>query len=74
MHALDSSVAPYVNISDERLYRLNVTLQNYIDDFQLISVCNGFKGLSNEIAQALKFTAKSTFLCVEFLLKDFTMS
>ena len=68
IHALDSNVAPYVNISDQRLHWLNTTFQNYIDDIQSTSASTGYKCLSSETAHALKFIAKSTFLCVQFLL------
>jgi hypothetical protein len=70
IESLDSSVAPYTNISDERLEWLNATFPNYIDDIQNTSQQIGLKGLSNETAHALKFTAKSTCLCVKFLLQE----
>ena len=70
IHSLDSTVAPYVHISDERLHWLNVTFQNFIDDVQNSSLKAGLHGLSKETAHALKFTARSTYLCVKFLLEQ----
>lgn len=70
LRSLDSSIAPYVHISDERLDWLNVTFPKYIDDIQKTSVDVGFKGLTKETAHALQFTAKSTYLCVNFLLSQ----
>ncbi|KAJ3651935.1 hypothetical protein Zmor_017939 [Zophobas morio] len=66
----DSTVAPYADVSDQRLEWLNVTLPNYIDDVQSNSSRDRLSGLSGETAEALKFTAKSTCLCIKFLLKQ----
>ncbi|KAJ3660023.1 hypothetical protein Zmor_011679 [Zophobas morio] len=68
IRSLDSSIAPYVDVSDERLEWLHVTFPNYIDDIQHISVTAGMKGLSQETAHALKFTAES--MCIKFLLSQ----
>jgi hypothetical protein len=70
IRSLDSSIAPYIHVSDERLSWLNVTFQNYIDDIQTNSVNGGMRGLTNETAHALKFTAKSTYMCIRFLLQE----
>ena len=74
IHSLNSSIAPYMDVSDERLQWLNETFASYIDDIQenIRTVC--LKGFTAETSHALKFTAKSTYLCTNFLLsQDFTM-
>ena len=68
IHSLDSSVAPFINVDDERLHWLNITFPNYIEDIQNCSARIGLKGLSKETAHALQFTSKSTYLCIKFLL------
>jgi hypothetical protein len=68
IRSLESAVAPYVDISDERLHWLNITFPNYIEDIQNSSLLIGLQGLTNETAHALIFTARSTYLCMEFLL------
>jgi hypothetical protein len=60
IRSLDSSIAPYIHVSDERLSWLNVTFQNYIDDIQTNSANAEMRGLTKETAHALKFTAKNT--------------
>jgi hypothetical protein len=39
---LDSAVAPYVDIPDERLHWLNITFPNYIEHIQNSSLLIGF--------------------------------
>jgi hypothetical protein len=68
--SLDSAVAPYVDIPDERLHWLNITFPNYIEHIQNSSLLIGFQGSTNETAHALIFTARSTYLCIEFLLQQ----
>jgi hypothetical protein len=70
IRSLESAVAPYVDISDERLHWLNITFPNYIADIQNSSLLIGLQGLTNETAHALIFTARSTYLCIEFLLQQ----
>jgi hypothetical protein len=70
IRSLNSAVAPYIDISDERLHWLNVTFPNYIEDIQNSSFSAGLQGLTKETAHALIFTSRSTFLCVKFLLQQ----
>lgn len=70
IRTLNSDIAPYVHVSDERLHWLNVTFPSYIDEIQNYSANSGMQGLTNETAHALKFTAQSTYLCITFLLQQ----
>ena len=70
IRSLDSSVAPYVNVSDERLHWLTHDFPQYIDDIQVQSQRAGLPGLSKETAHSLKFIARSTYLTVKFLLEE----
>jgi hypothetical protein len=70
IRSLDSAVAPYIHVSDERLQWLNTTFPSYIDDIQQNSANVGLKGLTNETAHALQFTSRSTYMCIKFLLNE----
>jgi hypothetical protein len=69
-NTLDSSEAPFVHISDERLHWLNTTFQKYIADIQQSSATLNLNGLTKETSHALTFTAKSTYLCIKYLLNE----
>jgi hypothetical protein len=45
IRSLESAVAPYVDISDERLHWLNITFPNYIEDIQNSSLSIGLQDL-----------------------------
>jgi hypothetical protein len=70
IRSLDSTIAPYINVSDERLHWLEETFTKYIDEIQIVSANVGMQGFSKETAHALQFTAKSTHLCIKFLLQE----
>ncbi|EEZ99107.1 hypothetical protein TcasGA2_TC005000 [Tribolium castaneum] len=57
IRSLDSHIAPYVNVSDERLQWLKETFTKYIDEVQIVSANVGLQGFSKETAHALQFTA-----------------
>lgn len=67
---LEEKCAPYTHISDERLAWLTNAFPDYIDSIQECSKTAGLKGLSKETAEALKFTARSTSRCIQYLLEE----
>lgn len=60
----------YVDVSDERLTCIENDFLNYIDDIQILSQNFGMQSLFKITAHALKFTAKSTTLCIKYLLQQ----
>jgi hypothetical protein len=70
IHQRDTNTAPYNNINDARLSWLNGEFIQYINDIQSSSENLGIKGLSKETAEALIFTARSTSLCIKYLIGD----
>jgi hypothetical protein len=66
IRSLDSNIAPYVDISDERLFWLHVTFPNYVDEIQNSFNNAGMRGWSKKTAHDLKFTSNSTYRCVKF--------
>jgi hypothetical protein len=71
IRSLDSTIAPYINVSDERLHWLEDTFTKYIDEIQIVSANVRKQGFSKETAHALQFTAVlSTRLCIKFLLQE----
>ena len=60
---------PYVSVDDEKLRWMMYTFPQYVDSIQQSSAENHVPGLTNETAQALKFTCKSTAECIEYLLR-----
>jgi hypothetical protein len=49
IRSFDSNIAPYVDISDERLSWLHATFTNYIDDIQSSSSNVDMRGLSDRL-------------------------
>jgi hypothetical protein len=70
IHQRDANTAPYNNINDARLSWLNGEFIQYINDIQSSSENLGIKGLSKETVEALIFTARSTSLCIKYLIGD----
>lgn len=54
---LDNKSAPYMNINDNRLKWISEILPEYINSIQKLSKQHKLKELSNETAEAVKFTA-----------------
>jgi hypothetical protein len=66
----DLNTAPYTDTYDARLLWLEQEFPGYIEDIQTTSKSMGMKGLTKETAEAFIFTAKSTSLCIKYLITD----
>jgi hypothetical protein len=70
IHKRDPNTAPYTDVHDARLIWLNEDFPKFINDIQTTSAGANMKGLTKETAEALIFTARSTYLCVKYLIHD----
>jgi hypothetical protein len=70
IHKRDPNTAPYTDVQDARLIWLNEDFPKFINDIQTTSAGANMKGLTKETAEALIFTARSTYLCVKYLIHD----
>jgi hypothetical protein len=70
IHQRDINTAPYTNIKDPRLFWLKEEFPNYIKDIQDTSAALEIRGLTKETAEALTFTAKSTNMCIHYLISE----
>jgi hypothetical protein len=62
IRSFDSNIAPYVDISDERLSWLHATFTNYIDDIQSSSSNVDMRGLSKETDRLVLMQWRQHFL------------
>jgi hypothetical protein len=68
IRSLYNDVAPYADITDERLHWLDLTFRNYINDVQQSSTSAGIQGLSRETANALNLLQKTLVFVLNFFL------